>query len=152
MTKTRDDAANKVDALKLDLLLTELRLPTMKDIENIARPLPTGRNRQKRTGKISIRRPSTTIGLRPFCVNGRHFCLSTRDSQLVCRAAVTLIAAKYLRPYFDPQPFQPPTPSQPPRHFQTRPSRCAGRVEATCSLTVLYYGFFCSGPVSLAMP
>ena len=32
MTKTRDDAANKVDALKLDLLLTELRLPTMKDI------------------------------------------------------------------------------------------------------------------------
>ena len=57
-----------------------------------------------------------------------------------------------LRPCFDPQPFQPPTPSQPPRYFQTRPSYRPGRVVSTCSLKVLYYGFFCSGPVSLTMP
>ena len=42
-----------------------------------------------------------------------------------------------LRPCFDPQPLQPPTPSQPPRYFQTRASRCAGRVVSTCSLKVL---------------
>ena len=56
------------------------------------------------------------------------------------------------RPRLDPQPFQPRPPSQPPRYFQTRPSRCLGRVASTCCLKVLYYGFFCSGLVSLTMP
>ena len=32
------------------------------------------------------------------------------------------------------------------------PSRCDGRLASTCSLKVLYYGFFFSAPVSLAMP
>ena len=52
----------------------------------------------------------------------------------------------------DLQPFQPPTPSQPPRYFQTSPSYRLGRMAPTCTLRVLYYGFFCSGPVSLTMP
>ena len=52
----------------------------------------------------------------------------------------------------DLQPFQPPTPSQPPRYFQTSPSYRLGRMASTCTLRVLYYGFFCSGPVSLTMP
>ena len=52
----------------------------------------------------------------------------------------------------DLQPFQPPTPSQPPRYFQTSPSHRLGRMASTCTLRVLYYGFFCSGPVSLTMP
>ena len=57
-----------------------------------------------------------------------------------------------LRPCFDLQPFQPPTPSHPTRYFQTSPSHRPGRVASTCCLKVLYYGFFCSGPVSLTMP
>ena len=52
----------------------------------------------------------------------------------------------------DLQPFQPPTPSQPPRYFQTSPSYRLGRMASTCTLRVLYYGFFCSGLVSLTMP
>ncbi len=56
-----------------------------------------------------------------------------------------------LRPCLDPHPLQPPTPSQPPRHFQTSPSHRLGRMASTCRLRVLYYGFFCTGPVSLTM-
>ena len=57
-----------------------------------------------------------------------------------------------LRPCLDLQPFQPPKPSQPPRYFQTSPSHRLGRMASTCCLRALYYGFFCSGPVSLTMP
>ena len=59
------------------------------------------------------------------------------------------LAEILLRPCLDLQPFQPPTPSQPPRYFQTSPSHRLDRMASTCCLRALYYGFFCSGPVSL---